>query len=436
MQIETTNQLLEQAQVFTDQAMELYKSADITAEDMEKAGRLLNEAKDLVARSDVLGELKAKRQSAIATAPPIVKEPEPEVPTQFSGYKSLGHWFKAVYHLKANQIMSGNGLDYWDGDGEGRSKVMRVTNAKALAEGVGATGGFLVPQEFQARVLQLAETETIVRPRAEVIRMNRRQVTIPALDQTGTVSGGFSWFGGVITYYTEEAGAMTESSMNFRDVTLTANELTAYTRSSNQLLDDSAVSLEDFLMSQLPRALTAQADYDYLQGSGAGKPLGIINSGATITVNREGTDNVTYTDLINMLAQALPSSNLMWVASQSIMPTLLAMNGPSGNASYLWGSAESGTPGSLLGHPIKFTDKLPALGTAGDIILVDCGYYLVGDRQAITVDMSAHERFQNNQTSWRAIMRHDGQPWLSAPITYRDGSTQVSPFVRLGDKST
>jgi len=30
----------------------------------------------------------------------------------------------------------------------------------------------------------------------------------------------------------------------------------------------------------------------------------------------------------------------------------------------------------------------------------------------------------------------DGQEWLSTPLTYEDGTTQVSPFVILGDKST
>ncbi len=434
----------EESQALAKEEIAIYKDVDnLDAEAIEKAERIGAESIKLMEKSNAMRELETMRNDAVEQKENERLDPDnpssPEMETKAKGnfgYKTVGEWLRAIWHLQKNQIMHKNGLPYWDGDGDGRSKVIHVESAKALAESVGATGGFLVPQEFQARVLAVQENDTVVRGRAEVIRMGRREIKIPSLDQVGTVTGGFSWFGGVRTFYLEEAGSMTESSMNFRDTTLTAHNLTAYTRSSNQLLDDSAISLQDFLMSVMPRALAYQADYDYLQGDGVGKPQGVINASATITVNRTGTLNVIYDDLVAMVEKALPSANTVWVASQSVLSNLLLMAGPSGNPVYLWGSAERGVPSTLLGRPIIFTDKVPIVGTAGDIGLYDFSYYLVGDRQAITLDMSIHERFQNNESSWRAIMRHDGQPWLSAPITYRDATTQVSPFVRLGDKST
>ncbi len=433
----------EESQRLAQEGLRILKEDEYTPETVEKIERINELSAMAFEKSEAMRELEEKRNDAIEQKEDERLDPEhpasPEMETKAKdnyGYKDVGAWLKAIWHLKSNGIMHRNGLPYWDGGGDGRNKIIHIEDAKALAENVGATGGFLVPQEFQARVLSVQENETVVRPRAEVIRMSRREIKIPSLDQVGTVTGGFSWFGGVRTFYLEEAGAMTESSMDFRDTTLTAHNLTAYTRSSNQLLDDSAISLQDFLMSVIPRALAYQADFDYLQGDGVGKPQGVINAGATITINRTGTVNVVYEDLVAMVESALPSGNMLWVASQSVMSNLLLMTGPSGNPAFLWGSAERGVPSTLLGFPIIFSDKVPVVGTAGDIGLYDFSYYLVGDRQAITLDMSIHERFQNNQTSWRAIMRHDGQPWLSAPITYRDGSTQVSPFVRLGDKTT
>ena len=442
MQIQTSDALFEQAMELANKSTAILQDADgLTAESKEQSERIWAASVDLFSRSDAMKNIEALKRQAHKPEDDI-PEDDPASNTMQKkakdgfGYETVGDFFKAVYHLKTNHIMAPQGLHWWDGEGDGKARTQHITEAKALAENVGATGGFLVPTEFQARILQVQETETVVRPRAEIIRMSRRTATIPSLDQTGTVTGGFSWFGGVVTYYQEEAASLTESSFTFRDTTLNAHTLTAYTRSSNQLLDDTAVSLEDFLMRILPRALAHQGDYDMLQGDGVGKPTGVVNSGATITVNREGTLNVTYVDITNMIAKALPSMNSIWVASQSILPKLLTMSGPSGNPAYLWGSAERGVPNNLLGRPIVFTDKLPVLGTAGDLMLCDFGYYLVGDRQAVTIDMSTHERFANDQSSWRAKMRFDGQPWLSAPITYRDGSTTVSPFVRLGDKST
>lgn len=442
--LQRSDDYLQLSDKYHKEAIAILQDVDnLSAENFEKANKLSEASIEYLQKSEAMQELESKKNDFIANqqnekAPegdPNSAENKAKQAQNF-GYKNLGEWLKAIYHLKSNGFMHKNGLQWWDGDGDGRSKVVHIKESKALAENTGATGGFLVPVEFDARVLQVMETESVIRPRANVIRMNRRETQIPALDQTGTVTGGFSWFGGAVSYWEAEAATLTASNMTFRNVNLTAHKLTALTRTSNELLDDSAISLQDFIMSILPREIAHQVDYACLQGDGVGKPQGIITAGATITVNREGTNNVTYNDLTSMLAKALPSANSIWVASQSVLSTLLTMNGPSGNASYLWGSAERGVPNSLLGRPIIFTDKLPALGTAGDIMYIDASYYLFGDRQATTIDMSIHESFTSDQATWRAIMRCDGMPWLSAPITYKDGSTQVSPFVLLGNKST
>ena len=116
------------------------------------------------------------------------------------------------------------------------------------------------------------------------------------------------------------------------------------------------------------------------------------------------------------------------------MTQLMNLNGPAGNASYFWQpNARDGMPGTLMGYGIDYTEKLPTLGTSGDLLLADWSYYLIGDRQATTIDSSMHFRFRNDLTAWRAVHRVDGQPWLSAPLTLADGVTQISPFVILGD---
>lgn len=436
----------EESQALAKEEIAIYKDVDnLDAEAIEKAERIGAESVKLMEKSEVMRDLESKKNQVIEQLSDKREDLEDDnvsskaMQTKQSenfGYKSVGAWLKAIYHLKANNVMSGNGLVWWDGDGDKKRKAIHITESKELAENVGATGGFLVPQEFQARVLQISEEQMILSPRAETIRMTRREVQIPSLDQTGTVAGGASWFGGAVSFWEAEGNTMTESSPNFRDVTLTAHNLTALTRTTNQLLDDSAVSLQDFIMNLLPRVLAHKIETAFFQGDGVGKPQGIITAGATITVAREGTLNVTYDDITSMLGNMLPSSTSIWVASQSVLPVLLTMNGPTGNPSFLWGSAERGVPASLLGRPIFFSDKLPVLGTAGDIMYIDPSFYLKGDRQATTLDMSIHESFSSNKSTWRAISRVDGQPWLSAPITYQDGTTQVSPFVILGDKST
>lgn len=437
---------LEAAEALDAQALAIYEDVkNLTPEKMEEAQRLSAAALETRSKNAELIEIEKRRAAAMGEIPDNDPEnPEPDVEQALKntgGYASMGHWFRALYNFKRHQVMSGPGLVYWDGESDdGKAKMHPIRSAKALAENVGATGGFLVPAEFQARLLTIATTQTIVRPRAQIIRMNRRTVSIPALAQTQVVSGGFNWFGGIKTYYTPEGGQKGDSQPSFRQVTLTAHKMTGYTVSSDELLDDSAISLQDFLMGDMgfPGAMAHQADYDYLQGDGVGKPTGVLNSDATIVHPRATAGAIGYEDLTGMLAKAMPNTQLVWVMSQSAMAEMLNLQGPTGNPLYLWANAVSGAPNTLLGYPVVFTDKLPPLGTQGDVLLAAFSYYLIGDRQAVTMDMSIHEHFRNDQTSWRAFMRHDGQVWLDAPISYGRGEEigQISPFVVLGDVET
>lgn len=435
-QILTSDDLAGKAQALWSEAIAILQNDESTAEDFEKAERIQADAGSLMERSKAIAKMKLDMDESNIDKGnnPLNNEPPPagqQAPDGSDGFASAGKFFKSIFHLRQNGIADDR-LKFFQ-DGDSNKGVTPVTDMKALAESVGATGGFLVPQEFQARILSVMETETLIRPRAEIIRMNRRTVSIPTLDQTAATAGVPSFFGGIQVYYTEEAGQLTETEPTFRNIQLSAHTLTAYTRASDQLLDDSAISLEDFLMGSkgFPGAMAWYEDFYFLNGDGNGKPLGITNSSALISQTRSGANLVDYDDVTGMMSNLMPSSNAIWIASQSVMQQLMIMNGPSGNPSYLWGNAEQGFPNTLVGLPIYFTDKLPVLGDPNDIILIDPSYYLVGDRQMITVDMSREERFRFNQMAWRANLRHDGQPWLSTFITYQDTSTTVSPFVGL-----
>ena len=313
------------------------------------------------------------------------------------------------------------------------------SNVKDMTEAVGSAGGYLVPTEFQTELLAIMGENGIGRPRATVIPMRRRQLDMPVLDQTGTTAGQPHWFGGLQFYWEEEAGQKTASDPVFRKISLVAHKLIGFTRASDELLDDSAIGLDAFLRGPMGFGGGASwiEDYTFLQGNGAGQPLGIIKAGATITITRATAGTVAFADFANMVANFLPSARGVWIISQSLMADVIQLNGPSGNPSYIWTpNARDGIPGTLLGYPVIWSEKVPPAGYAGDVVLADWRYYLIGDRQATTVESTKFERWQYDQTSWRMVHRVDGQPWLSAPLTYQDAETQVSPFCMLGGTAT
>jgi len=94
-----------------------------------------------------------------------------------------------------------------------------------------------------------------------------------------------------------------------------------------------------------------------------------------------------------------------------------------------------GPPMTILGRPVLFTEKVPTLGDAGDLIFVDFGYYLIGDRQAMSASSSPHFKFQNDQIAYRVIERVDGRPWMDTALTPRNGTNTLSPIVQIAARA-
>lgn len=423
-------EIVGRANALLDQAKGIIGNPESTGEDHAKAEKMIEEAKALRARATQLkeiSELGAQMASEVQAAQAKqAKEPE----TKGSAFKSWGEFLQSAWAAQTRNIKDAR-LSFYKEEGP--------QEAKDLMENVGASGGFLVPPEYQAQLMSVIAERNTIRPRCTIIPMRRRQVNIPVLSQTGTTAAQPHWFGGMNVYWTEEAGAKSETTPAFREVSLVAHKLAAITYASDELLEDSAISLAAFLQGPMGfgGAVAWYEEYAFLQGTGAGQPLGVIPAPATITVARQSVGTpVQYLDLVNMFENFLPTGNGVWYIHQSCVSDLMTASGPSGNASYLWGDMTNGIPTRLLGMPVVFTEKLPRVGTAGDVLLADWSYYLLGDRQATTVDTSIHNKFEYDKTTWRCVHRVDGRPWLSAPLTLADGTSQISPFVILGAKST
>lgn len=311
-------------------------------------------------------------------------------------------------------------------------KTSTAATKAALSGDSGVTGGYLVPDEFSNRLMEVAGEDSIVRTRAFKYPLKTRNATIPALDQTFTPSGENSAFlGGVSATWTEEAGTLTETEPTFENVELTAWKLGGYALASSEVQADSAIALEALLTRLFGNAIGYHEDYAFLRGNGVAKPLGALVAPCAKSVTRATATEFNLVDAAKMLA-GLPAQSMrkaVWLMSQSLIPQLVQMDD---GTNVVWiPNAREATPMTLHGLPILFTEKLPALGTARDVALCDFSYYIVADRQPISIAFSEHFRFTNDQTTWRFSTRVGGQPWLKSVITLNDGTTTISPFVYL-----
>lgn len=343
---------------------------------------------------------------------------------QFDG---LGGFLQDVWHQRRQTA-------------EIEAKLTALKNA-AFSSGEPASGGYLVPEAFRAELLRLSLEAGVTRPRARIVPMETSRVLYPMLDVTSHAS---NVFGGVQGYWTSESEQMTESSATFGRVALDAWKLTAFANVPNELVQDSALAFESFVRTIFPEALAYFEDDAFINGTGVGQPLGWRNAESKITVTNTAAaaDTVTLADLAAMFSRMLPQSlsRAAWVVSPDVFPALAQLAGPGGGP--VWLAAPGGgptaantPPATIFGRPVIITEKVEQLDAAGAINFVDLGYYLIGDRQAMTVDSSPHYRFANGETSYRFVTRVDGRPWLKSALTPRNGGPTLSPFVELGVNS-
>lgn len=319
--------------------------------------------------------------------------------------------------------------------------LRKLNNVRAFQNSFGSedpgAGGFLIPEVMRSELLQLALEESVVRSRATVIPMSTLRVPIPMVDDT---SHSTSVFGGVQFYWEEEAASITESAATFGRVQLEARKLSGYFTTPNELLAD-APGFGAWFDQRVPAGLAWFEDVAFLTGNGAGKPLGCIGgpNPAYVEITRKTTSHVNWDDIRNMYARMLPQSlkSAVWIASIDTFPDLANMT-LSGSAPGVWlggyaaADASDAPPVSILGRPVFFTEKVGPLGSPGDLSFVDFSYYLIGDRQAVSVSSSEHVAFQQDKTAYKLIERVDGRPWVQTPLTPHNGSSStLSPYVGI-----
>ena len=367
--------------------------------------------------------------------------------------KEFGSFLMDVYRARMHHDVEAHGRimkryegENFDHDPEGWGRVQKAYKAdrsKALAEGTGSTGGYLVPPQYSNQLLRLAAEKSFLRDKCTVMPMTGRELHVPTYDQTITpTTGSSAVFAGVVGTWNPEGVTYSKTQPAWQQIELTARDLTMYTVVSNQLLDDNAFGLEALLTTLFRDAIGWFYDYYILRGGGVSQPLGILNAGATYSESRSGGSNTfTPDDAASMysrlLTQGLPNS--IWCMHPAVVQQLILF-GTTVNTNVVgsWlptGGGKSSIadepPATLLGRPVFFTEKLPNLGTAGDVMFIDPTKIVVGDRMQIQIESSRDYLFASNQTAWRVIIRWDSQPWMDGLYILADGTFTQGVAVAL-----
>lgn len=323
----------------------------------------------------------------------------------------------------------------------------RLLEIGAAAQGAGETepagGGFLVQTDFAAEILRKMFDSGAVASRVRMLPLsgNSNSIRINALKETSRAAG--SRYGGVQGYWVDEGTAATASKPTFRQITLALNDLMCLGYATNDLLQDTT-ALESIMQEAFADELRFLFEDSLINGTGAGQPQGILNSGAEVSVAKEtgqAAGTIVYENIVKMWSRmwARSRSGAVWFINQDVEPQLYTMSlsvGTGGVPVYLPAGGASGQPfGTLFGRPVIPVEYCATVGTVGDIILADMSQVIGIDKGGINSASSMHVAFTTNEMAFRAVYRVDARSTWESALTPFKGSNTQSPYITLATRS-
>lgn len=243
-----------------------------------------------------------------------------------------------------------------------RSNFRNVSNV--LQEGVDADGGYLVPEEYDRRLIDVLDGENIMRGLATTITTaGQHKINIAATKPAA------AWI--------EEGGALTFGDATFDQIYLDAYKLHVAIKVTEELLYDNAFGLENYIITQFGKALANAEEDAFLNGDGKGKPTGIFDKtkggqiAGTLTAAIKSDDLI---DLVYGLKRPYRKS-ASFIKNDSTLASLRKLK--DNNGAYIWQpSYKEGEPDRVLGYTVHTSSFAPT----NAIAFGDYSYYNIGDR--------------------------------------------------------
>lgn len=415
------SQLLAKAQTFADEGN--YAEVDKITEQMEGIN---NQIKSLE------GLAKQSQENAQPVYDGILHDKGKTTKENKGGedkpFASIGEQLVAIYNFRKNHVED--------------KRLYQVNNAVMGAnEGIGADGGFAIQTDFAGVIL-----ESAVQMSPLLNRLDRYTCSSAAnsmrwisADETDVSN---SVFGGVQMFWVAEGAAVNASKPQFREIKMDLEKMMGLMYCTDEMLQDAAF-MTGFASTGFSLAADRLLTDAVIAGDGVGKPLGIINSKALITVEKEQSQaNGTFVgnNAVKMQARSMPKNRnrLVWLMHPDVEEQLPLLAIKSGDESkFLW-NPEGGLGGfdtqRVLHKPVLFEDSCSALGTKGDILLVDPFQYILLTKGAAKQNWSIHVEFLTDQNCFRLVFRCNGAPKVNKPLKIKNSTKPRSPFVALADR--
>ena len=279
-----------------------------------------------------------------------------------------------------------------------RSNFRQVSNV--LQEGVDTAGGYLVPEEYDKRLIDGLTEENIMRTLGTTITTSgEHKINIAGAKPAA------SWI--------EEGGALVFEDASFDQIILDAHKLHVAIKVTDELLYDNAFNLESYILTQFSKALANAEENAFLNGDGVGKPLGIFaeNGGGQVAITTNTQSSITADEIINLVHSLKRPyrKNSKFIMNDQTIALIRKLK--DNNGAYLWQpSLQAGEPDRLFGYPVYTSAYVPTVAAGKPVIAFgDFSYYNIGDRGVRSFDQLRELFAGNGMVGFLAKERVDGK---------------------------
>ena len=243
-----------------------------------------------------------------------------------------------------------------------RSNFRQVSDV--LQEGVDSDCGYLVPEEYDKRLIDVLEEENIMRGLAtKITTSGQHKINIAATKPAA------AWI--------EEGGALTFGDATFDQIYLDAYKLHVAIKVTEELLYDNAFGLENYIITQFGKALANAEEDAFLNGDGTGKPTGIFAATGGGQIAGTLTAAIKSDDLLDLVygLKRPYRKNASFIMNDATLASLRKLK--DNNGAYIWQpSYKEGEPDRVLGYAVHTS----AFAPKDAIAFGDYSYYNIGDR--------------------------------------------------------
>jgi HK97 family phage major capsid protein len=274
-----------------------------------------------------------------------------------------------------------------------RSNFRQISNV--LQEGVDTDGGYLVPEEYDKRIIDVLTEENIFRGLATTITTSgEHKINIAATKPAA------AWI--------DEGEQLTFGDATFDQTILDAHKLHVAIKVTEELLYDNAFGLENYIITQFGKALGNAEEDAFLNGDGTGKPTGIFHAtkGGQVFGTTATQDKVTADEIIGLIygLKRPYRKNASFILNDKTISQIRTLK--DNNGAYIWQpSYQAGEPDKILGYSLHTSAYAPTNAVA----FGDYSFYNIGDRGSRSISVLKELFAGNGMIGYVAKERVDGK---------------------------